>query len=557
MPRRIAFSLLSLFALPAFAASCPEWPVQRAETELAALAGQIRQWDEAYHRQGRALVADELYDQARARLAEWNRCFPTAATDPAPPLAGSAGPLAHPRAHTGLDKLDGKAIEAWIARREDLWIQPKVDGVAVTLEYRDGRLRRAISRGDGRHGQDWTAHARRLPAVPQALPGAASLILQGELYWRQNGHVQAEAGGRGARSRVAGLLAQQRLEDADAAGIGLFVWDWPDGPAGMEERLAGLERLGFADTRRYSRPLASFAEARAWRERWYRQPLPFASDGVVLRQGRRPPAERWQAAPPHWAVAWKYPLAQALAEVRDICFNIGRSGRITPLLELQPVRLDDRLIRRVGLGSLRRWQALDVRPGDQVAIRLAGSSIPQLGEVVWRTAQRSPLAAPDPADYHDLSCWRPLPGCESQFLARLEWLGGKQGLALGGIGRGTWENLLEQRQLDDLLDWLELSEAQLEALPGFGERRAGALAERFRAARQRPFGLWLKALGLPPSGDAKLPANWDELAGRSLAQWQAEPGIGPGRARRLQAFFHHPEVQALRTRLQAAGVEGF
>ncbi|ACO76619.1 NAD-dependent DNA ligase LigB [Azotobacter vinelandii CA] len=560
MQRRIAFSLLLLlpFASPALADSaCPDWTAQRAAAELAALAERLRQWDVAYHRDGRSPVADELYDQARARLADWNRCFPGQADASPEPLAGSAGPLLHPVPHTGLAKLDEAAVRDWMATREDLWTQPKVDGVAVTLEYADGRLRRAISRGDGRHGQDWTARVRRLPALPRQLAERRRLILQGELYWRLPGHVQAEAGGRSARARVAGLLARDTLDDGDAAGIGLFVWDWPNGPADMRARLDGLERLGFAEARRYSRPVADFATARQWRERWYREPLPFASDGVVLRQGRRPPGERWRAEPPHWAVAWKYPLAQALAEVRAVRFRIGRSGRITPQLELQPVRLDDRQIRRVALGSLRRWRELDVRPGDQVAIRLAGQSIPQVDAVVWRAAERPALPSPDPAAHHALSCWRPLPGCEEQFLARLDWLGGRRGLDLRGVGRGTWEALLENGRLDDLLGWLELDEARLAELPGFGERSASLLAERFRAARRRPFPMWLRALGLPPAGEATLPPSWDELAGRGPEQWQREPGIGPGRARQLQAFFAHPEVQALRQRLRAAGVEGF
>ena len=130
-------------------------------------------------------------------------------------------------------------------------------------------------------------------------------------------------------------------------------------------------------------------------------------------------------------------------------------------------------------------------------------------------------------------------------------------LPIGGIGRGTWETLLENRRLDGLLDWLALDETQLADLPGFGERSARQLAEAFRTARQRSFAVWLRALGLPPAGDARLPSSWDELAGRSLEQWQDEPGVGPGRARRLQAFFSHPELQTLRERLQAAGVEGF
>lgn len=557
MNRWIALLLLP-FTLDAWAASCPDWPAQRAAREISALTAQLAAWDDAYHRQGVSLVADELYDQARAQLEQWRSCFADGATVPADPLAGSAGQLAHPVAHTGLGKLaDAAAVQAWMATRDELWVQPKVDGVALTLVYRGGRLQRAISRGDGRRGQDWTATARRLPAIPTQLPGAPDLILQGELYWRLDAHVQADSGGVGARSTVAGLLARQTLDARQAAGIGLFVWDWPDGPADMRERLERLYDLGFVDSLRFSQRIGDFAAARHWRDHWYRSALPFASDGVVLRQGRRPPAARWQAEPPHWAAAWKYPLRQALAVVQEVDFRIGRSGRITPVLRLQPVRLDDRDIEHVSLGSLRRWQALDIRPGDQVSIRLAGLTIAQLDSLVWRSSQRPAVQAPRAGDYHALSCWRATPACASQFRARLAWLGGSQGLALPGVGPGTWEKLLQAERLDSLLDWLDLSEAQLRATPGLGPRSAASLARSFAVARQRPFADWLRALGLPPTGDAPLAGSWDELARRSAEDWQGEPGIGPRRAAQLQEFFQHPQVQALRERLRLAQIEGF
>jgi DNA ligase (NAD+) len=557
MNRWTALLLLPL-ALAAWAAPCPEWPPQRASSEISALTEQLAAWDTAYHRQGVSLVADELYDQAHARLEEWRHCFADSAGAAPEPLAGSAGPLAHPVAHTGLGKLaDAAAVKAWMATRNDLWVQPKVDGVALTLVYRAGRLQQAISRGDGRHGQDWTATARRLPAIPTQLPGAPDLVLQGELYWRLADHVQADAGGVGARSTVAGLLARQTLDTPQAAGIGLFVWDWPDGPADMRERLERLYDLGFVDSLRFSQRIGDFAAARHWRDHWYRSALPFASDGVVLRQGHRPPAARWQAEPPHWAAAWKYPLRQALAVVQDVDFRIGRSGRITPVLRLQPVRLDDRTIEHVSLGSLRRWQALDIRPGDQVSIRLAGLTIPQLDSLVWRSSQRPAVQAPQAGDYHALSCWRATPACASQFRARLTWLSGRQGLALPGVGPGSWEKLLQAGRLDSLLDWLDLSEAQLRATPGLGPRSAANLAQSFALARQRPFADWLHALGLPPTGDAPLAGAWDDLARRSAEDWQGEPGIGPRRAAQLQAFFQHPQVQALRERLRLAQIAGF
>ncbi|MHB1370923.1 MAG: NAD-dependent DNA ligase LigB, partial [Pseudomonadaceae bacterium] len=510
--QRLVASLLALVS-PICLAACPPWSAERARSEIGELTQRLAAWDDAYHRRGLAPIDDELYDQARARLQQWQQCF-AAQNAPSPsPLAKAEGPLHHPVAQTGLAKLaDVAELRAWMAARDDLWIQPKVDGVAVTLVYRDGRLRQAISRGDGRSGQDWTARARQLPAIPAQLPRRDEVVLQGELYWRQDAHVQARAGSDGARGRVAGALQGKTSAADSTARIGLFVWDWPNGPAGMTERLAGLAAMGFADSVRFSQPLSDPEQARQWRERWYHQPLPFASDGVVLRQGRRPPAERWQASPPHWAVAWKYPPRSALAQVRQVEFRIGRRGRITPLLQLEPVHLDDRRIARVSLGSLKRWQALDIRPGDQVAIRLAGLTIPQLDSVVWRSPQRPAVQMPDPRRYHALSCWQATPGCEQQFLARLAWLSGKHGLAIPGTGPGTWRALLDAGLLPDLLAWLELDAARLQQVPGFGATRATSLARNLAAARQRPFTHWLAALGLPDGAALAPDDDWQRLA---------------------------------------------
>jgi len=337
----------------------------------------------------------------------------------------------------------------------------------------------------------------------------------------------------------------------------LFVWDWPQGPANLSERVAALAQLGFPITALYSQPIDSIADAQRWREHWYRAPLPFASDGVVLRQDQRPAAERWQARPPYWSVAWKYPFAQALAEVRKVNFKIGRTGRITPVLELVPVKLDDRQIKRVSVSSLQRWEQMDIRPGDQVAISLAGLTIPRLDEVVLRSAERIAVNAPLAADFHHLSCWQPTPGCESQFLARLTWLSGKKGLALPHVGPGTWEKLFETGRLNGLLDWLTLDAQELANINGFGERSSVRLLSSFESARQRPFASWLKALGLPPTGQAVLADSWQALAQRSNEQWQAEAGIGPGRAAQLSAFFRDPQVLALSETLRVAGIDGF
>lgn len=328
---RLFLFFLPVFHLNAFADDCPDWAAARASSEVAALQQQIDRWDDAYHREGRSVIADELYDQSRLRLNEWRRCFKLPA--PPEPMRTASGPVAHPVAHTGLDKLhDAADIATWLRDRQNVWVQPKVDGVAVTLIYRNGRLHQAISRGDGVRGQDWTVSAKRIGAIPQQLTQPQDLLVQGELYWRLNGHTQARAGSANARATVAGLLGRKEIDAEHAAGIGLFVWDWPQGPKDLPERIVALTQLGFPATEPYTQAVASLNEAQHWRDHWYRSPLPFATDGVVLRQSLRPPAERWQARPPYWAVAWKYPFAQALADVRKVNFKIGRTGRITPVL---------------------------------------------------------------------------------------------------------------------------------------------------------------------------------------------------------------------------------
>jgi DNA ligase (NAD+) len=255
-------------------------------------------------------------------------------------------------------------------------------------------------------------------------------------------------------------------------------------------------------------------------------------------------------------VAWKYPPAQALATVRAVDFRRGRRGRISVVLELEPVVLDDRTVRRVSVGTLAHWRKLDARPGDQVSLSLAGLTIPRFDAVVWRTRERATVAVPAEAARDGLDCWHPDAGCRRQFLARLLWLGGRQGLRIDGMGETTWRALVDAGLVHDVLDWLALTPAQLATVPGMGTARAAHLAEAFAHTRSMGLGRWLRALGMPPAGNAALP-DWNALARRSEAEWEAEPGVGAGRAARLRAFFNHPEVARLAAQLRAAGVAGF
>lgn len=187
-----------------------------------------------------------------------------------------------------------------------------------------------------------------------------------------------------ARAKVAGLMMR-----ADAAAalsqLDVFIWAWPDGPSDMRRRQQLLAQAGFKYSGQYTHPVSRIEQVAQWRQRWYRSPLPFVSDGVIVREGREPPGRVWSPGKGEWLAAWKYPPASRVMQVRAIRFSTGRSGRLNVVAELEPQRLDDKRVQRVNVGSVSRWQMLDIGVGDQLQISLAGQGIPRVDAVVWRT----------------------------------------------------------------------------------------------------------------------------------------------------------------------------
>lgn len=571
----VRFLLLSILFSKVFAA-CPNWSPHQAEQELHQLATQLELWDQAYYLQGQSLVSDAIYDQSRQNFYLWQSCFKLPHITLSSIPTGNNNHLQHPVVQTGLDKvhhLDEVAQWLNLRRGQSFWVQPKADGVAVTLVYQQGQLVQAISRGDGVQGQDWTARVLELSAIPARLDTSLpNVVLQGELVMRLHKHQQSRDGGQNARSRVAGLMQRQQITDEEKHLVDIFVWDWANSQQTMQQRLQQLTRWGFVHSETLTHPITQLSEVEHWRNHWYHSPLFMATDGLVLRQEQQTPAEHREAKPPLWAVAWKYPPAEALAEISAIHFRVGRTGQITPLLEIHPVQLDDRQIQRVSLGSLSRWQQLDLQPGDRIVIRLAGSTIPQFQQRLQRGIHRDDQAVkPPPAEvFHALSCLSRQDiklsadpaGCRQQFLARLTYLSSSEGLNMQGVAEQSWALLFDQGLIHELTDWLDLTSAQLQTLPSVGEKRAEQLLSAFTATKHSELPRWLVALGMPPSGSEPLfsageKVHWQTLVQRSPADWQQRRGIGAVRAAALQQFFHHPQIQQQALRLQHQGVEGF
>ncbi|MEN0578255.1 NAD-dependent DNA ligase LigB [Phytobacter palmae] len=539
-------------------AACPVWTSARAEQEIVQLEKQIAQWNEDYWLQGASAVSDDVYDNLNAQLANWRRCFGQEVPYDAPAL--SDGTVRHPVAHTGVDKLRNKeALQKWMTGKTALWAQPKVDGVAVTLVYRHGILEQVISRGNGLVGEDWTENARRIPALPQNVTGAlANSVLQGELFLKREGHIQKEMGGMNARAKVAGAMMRRGGSDV-LNEIDVFVWSWPDGPQTLARRLQILTQAGFDWVERYSVPVRNISEVETLRERWFTTALPFVTDGVVVRSAKEPEGKQWLPGQGAWVAAWKYPPVEHVAEVKNIRFTVGRTGKIAVVAQLEPIQLDDKRVQRVNVGSLRRWQELDIAPGDRVRISLAGQGIPRIDDVVWRGQVRDKPQPPAPV-FTPLTCFYASPECQEQFLARLTWLSSKQVLNIDGLGEAGWRVLHQAHRFEHLFSWLALTKTQLQETAGITPARGLQLWHRFELARDRPFVRWVYALGLPLTKSAIQAAgdtHWQQMQGRSSQAWQSLPGIGTEKARQVMVFIQDPVIQTLVAWLGEHGIVGF
>ncbi|HDD8472808.1 TPA: NAD-dependent DNA ligase LigB [Escherichia coli] len=539
-------------------AVCPAWSPARAQEEISRLQQQIKQWDDDYWKEGKSEVEDGVYDQLSARLTQWQRCFGNETRDVMmPPLNGA---VMHPVAHTGVRKMaDKNALSLWMRERSDLWVQPKVDGVAVTLVYRDGKLNKAISRGNGLKGEDWTQKVRLISAVPQTVSGPlANSTLQGEIFLKRKGHIQQQMGGINARAKVAGLMMRQGNSDT-LNSLAVFVWAWPDGPHLMTDRLKDLATAGFTLTQTYTRAVKNADEVAHVRNEWWKAKLPFVTDGVVVRAAKEPESRHWLPGQAEWLVAWKYQPVAQVAEVKAIQFAVGKSGKISVVASLAPVMLDDKKVQRVNIGSVRRWQEWDIAPGDQILVSLAGQGIPRIDDVVWRGAERTKPTPPENR-FNSLTCYFASDVCQEQFISRLVWLGSKQVLGLDGIGEAGWRALHQTHRFEHIFSWLLLTPEQLQNTPGIAKSKSAQLWHQFNLARQQPFTRWVMAMGIPLTRaalNASDERSWSQLLFSTEQFWQQQPGTGSGRARQVIEWKENAQIKKLGSWLAAQQITGF
>lgn len=598
---------------------CPTWQLAEFNTEISALTKQIDKWNSDYFIHSTSDIEDEVYDQLLNSLNLWKDCAAQLSEDNSlnrhsfigedsllqPTEALHNNP--HPVPHTGLTKInDAKKIADWIKHKNNLWVQPKIDGVAVTLIYKNGKLTNMFSRGNGLQGENWSNKLQFINSIPQYIPPSTlekypefkqQVILQGELYLKQTGHIQKTAGSMNARNIVSGLMKKHEMDQpTDYAktaydDLDLFIWSGPiyfnsitnsyEETLRIEERIEQLSAIGFSGLEKFTQQVSTVEDIAHWRDYWFESALPFVTDGIVIKTSDEPSPSTWQPNQNYWSVAWKYPYTKGIAQVEDIIFTVGRTGNITAIAKLTPLLIDDKMVKRVNLGSLNNFKQLDVGVGDQVEISLAGFGIPRLDNVIWRTQKRN---YPDFSRYLDFnysSCLLYNQSCEEQFIARLNWLSGKHGLKLEGIAEKTWLQLIDKyRDLHSnhnenaahstnrttgelaensfsLLFWLNLTANQLNEM-GLQEKTTKKIILAQAIAKKRSFSTWLIALGIPER-IANHPQIINEQAlydNATLVRLEKQ-GIFGSKANELYNFIHSEEFKTLMESLTSYNINNY
>jgi len=575
-----------------------------AAARAAELRAQIAQHDYRYYVLDDPQVPDAEYDRLMQELRALEQAHPELVTPDSPTQrvagtpSGAFGEVLHQVPMLSLDNAFSEEEVTAFDRRIherlgvegdlDYVAEPKLDGLAVAVSYRDGRLERAATRGDGVRGEDVTANVRTIRAVPQRLRGSAPAVIEvrGEVFMPLKGFARMndEARARGEkvfvnpRNAAAGALRQldariTATRPLAAYFYGLGVLEGTPPPARQSELLGQLRGLGLpvAPLARTVRGVAGCLEFfRTLGAR--RAELPYQIDGVVYKLDSRADQERlgFVSRAPRWAIAHKFPAEEALTTVRGIEFNVGRTGALTPLARLEPVFVGGVTVSNVTLHNIDEVHRKDVRVGDTVVVRRAGDVIPELVSVIAdkRVAGAQPVELPARCPVCNSQVLRvegeAVARCTGGFTCRaqrqeaLRHFASRRALDIEGLGDKLIEQLIEREWVKSPADLYSLEPGQLADLERLGEKSAANLVAAIDKSRATTLPRLLYALGIREVGEATAVAlarhfgSLERLMRADAVAIEQVPDVGPVVAQHVAAFFaseeHRKVIKALRDR---------
>ncbi|MDB2225564.1 NAD-dependent DNA ligase LigA [Halorubrum ezzemoulense] len=588
-----------------------------AAEQAALLRAAVREHDHRYYVEAAPLVTDEEYDRLFARLADLEAAFDLP-TEDSPTRRVGGEPLdelesvEHVAPMRSIDNdTDADAVREFDERvREGLpdaadagdlpgfdpgdlayVCEPKFDGLSVEVVYEGGAYVRAATRGDGREGDDVTEQVRTIGSVPARLRGddhPERLAVRGEVYMPRDAFEaynealmeRGEEPFANPRNAAAGTLRQ--LDPAvvaerplDVFFFDVLAWetgdDGPERPARHRDALDAFASLGLRRNDRV-KVVDDVEAAIDYRDEILaaRDELNYAVDGVVIKvdaQAHREALGSTSRAP-RWAFAHKFPPRTATTTVEGVTVQVGRTGRLTPVAELDPVAVGGVTVSRATLHNPAEIEALGVNVGDRIRIYRAGDVIPYVPEVVEKRSEGT-YEFPDACPVCGAAVERDGPlafctgglGCPAQLERAVEHWARRDALDVEGLGPERVEQLREAGLVESLPDLYDLTAADLAALEGWGETSAENLIAELDATRDPPLDDFLAGLGIPDVGATTARAlaahfgTLDALLDADEAALREVDDVGPEVAGSIRSFFAREENRAAIAGLRERGVD--
>ena len=470
--------------------------------------------------------------------------------------------------------------------------EPKLDGAAVSLVYEDGQLIRGATRGDGSVGEDITHNVRTISTIPLRLQGSDYpdvLEVRGEIYMPREGFDRLNRKARESESKTfanprnaaAGSLRQLDPRVTAERPLAFFAY----GIGGMEggtrpERqsslLTWLRSLGLRIC-----PLNEVVEGATGCHAYYkrigarRDDLPFEIDGVVFKVDRLDHQQSlgFVSRAPRWAVASKFPAQEQTTLLRDIAFQVGRTGALTPVARLEPVFVGGVTVSNATLHNMDEMQRKDVRPGDTVIVRRAGDVIPEIVGVVLdqRPPGAQPVDLPETCPVCGSEVLRPegesvarCSGglyCQAQRKESLKHFASRKAMDIEGLGAKLIDQLVDADLVQTPADLYRLDEERLVELERMGEKSARNLASALNDSKHTSLSRFLFALGIREVGEvtaaslARHFGSLEPLMGATVDELQTVPDVGPVVALNVETFFRQPHNREVIQALLQQGVE--
>ena len=547
-------------------------------SEHADLMKKLNAWDVAYHQNDAPIVDDATYDTAKSRVLEIEAEYPELAVNGYSTHVGAAVSdkfKSYPHTIPMLsisDVFNESEFSDWYNKLSDkhVFIELKVDGLSFSARYENGVFVRGLTRGSGIMGEDITANLRTIPDIPKKLSGEFPEILEvrGEVYMARTDFIALNESSdkkfANPRNAAAGSLRQ--LNPAITASRKLSAFGYTYGEVSSKnwntqsEYFEKLESWGFKTTAQWAKRADSVAGVQDWYNEimLHRDEIPFDIDGLVIKVDSIAVQEKMgaRANSPRWEIAYKFPAARGITKLNDITVQVGRTGVLTPVAELEPINIGGVLVSRATLHNADEIARLNVRIGDKVIVQRAGDVIPQIVGVAESSENSVPFVFPDvcpvcggavvrEAGAVARRCVNSL-ACPAQIRGELEHFVSRHAFDIEGLGEKQIELFTRLGWISTAADIFTLVERhgdEMRSLDGFGDKSVSKLNESINHARNVDLHRLIYAIGVPDVGEvtAKILArefkSLDALRSASVARLTEIDGIGDTMAREIVSFF--------------------